>query len=452
MTNIAWVKVPGEDGQPARKAETWNLVTGCTPCSAACLNCYAARMAGSRLWNNRRYYGLTGKFEGRYYYNGIVRYHDDLLDVPLHWRDPRTVFVCSMSDLFHPNVPFRFLADMFNVICDKRCEEHTFQILTKRPKRIMEFLQWCDKHRAVTLDVNGPLSNLWLGTTVENQEMADKRIPELLKCLAVVRFLSCEPLISAVDLSEWLPKGGHYDRRRNVVSRPNGARMVLCQNERNNLEDGQIRGQRASDDAAHKTTACRTKHQQERGLSESLVSRKRQTEANCGTSDCLDGEKSGDDSTRDGNESQRWHQGQQSSIQSRTGDAERKRQALLPGVGQKTESSKRRTKCQCQIERGASAEDKRALEEQKCLAAKVGNDFRCNADDDIGDRNTQKLGPFIDWVIVGAETGPHARPMKLEWAFDIQKQCRKAGIAFFFKQGSPGQVIPPELNVREWPR
>lgn len=281
-TNIAWVNRPGTKG------ETWNPVTGCTPCSPGCLNCYAATMAGTRLQHHDRYRGLTVCENGRHRYTGEVRLNHDRLDVPLHWRNPRTVFVCSMSDLFHPKVRGAFLDDVWYRM--GRTPQHTYQILTKRADMMAAAFEY---------GVMRELPNVWLGTTVENQAMADERIPHLLKCPAPVRFLSCEPLLERLDLrldGAWCPK-------------------------------------------------CKA--------------------------------------------SRETHAGEWSFYV-------------------------------CNV---------------------------CNThSDSVGVRNR------IHQVIVGAETGPNARPMEFEWALDIQRQCRAAGIPFFFKQGPRGVPVPPELDVREWPK
>lgn len=207
---------------------TWNPVTGCTRVSAGCDHCYAARMT-YRLerMRNDRYTGLTvlNNKEDRHF-SGVVRCHEDLLDQPLHWRNPRRIFLCSMSDLFHPKVPFDFIDLVFAVMA--RCQQHTFQVLTKQPERMAEYCNYLESHEhsvaeqwvdaAETLYFNGhdwsienaqdlhdqhiyPLPNVWLGTSLENQETADRRIPQLLECSTAFRFLSCEPLLGPVDLT-----------------------------------------------------------------------------------------------------------------------------------------------------------------------------------------------------------------------------------------------------------
>lgn len=157
---------------------TWNPVTGCTKVSEGCRNCYAERMT------NRFYPGRDFS---------EVRLHPARLDEPLHWKKPRRIFVCSMSDLFHKDVPDDFILDVFKRMM--LTGWHTYMVLTKRPVRMMEF---CNKY------FHAPLPAVWLGVTAENQAMADERIPILLQTPAVVRFVSVEPMLEKVNLVECL--------------------------------------------------------------------------------------------------------------------------------------------------------------------------------------------------------------------------------------------------------
>lgn len=163
--------------------KTWNPVTGCTKVSQGCKNCYAERMY-------ERFHG-KGSFR-------TVTCHTDRLSIPLKWKKPAMIFVNSMSDLFHPDVPFEFVRQVLATIHDT--PTHTYQVLTKRPARMVEFFKWLKNS---SLMVNFP--NLWLGVSVENQAAADERIPLLMQVPAAVRFLSCEPLLGPVDISTYLP-------------------------------------------------------------------------------------------------------------------------------------------------------------------------------------------------------------------------------------------------------
>ena len=162
---------------------TWNPITGCSPVSEGCANCYAARMA-KRL-AGRCGYDADDPFQ--------VTIHRDRLDDPLRWRKARRVFVCSMGDLFHEDVPFHKISAVWDVMFD--APQHTYMILTKRPARAAEFASWMDD---VGRRIDYP--NVWLGVTAENQTMLDKRVPALFSIPAAVRFVSCEPLLGLVDL------------------------------------------------------------------------------------------------------------------------------------------------------------------------------------------------------------------------------------------------------------
>lgn len=163
---------------------TWNPVTGCTKISAGCRNCYAERMAKRlQAMGNRRYL------------NGFrTTLHSDVIDLPKSWRVGRRIFVNSMSDLFHPDVPFHFIDQVFQTM--RECPHHVFQILTKRSSRL----------RAVAPQLEWP-PNAWMGVSVENAD-ALPRVDDLREVPAAVRFLSCEPLIGS--LSDINLRGIHW--------------------------------------------------------------------------------------------------------------------------------------------------------------------------------------------------------------------------------------------------
>jgi protein gp37 len=204
---------------------TWNPLAGCTWQSPGCDRCYAAVMArrldamaqadiaaGRDPGRKRKYMGTTNKNKaGRIMFNGKVNLDESALSEPLTWAKPRLVFVNSMSDLFHKDVPFSFVADVFNVM--RRASKHTFQVLTKRTERMAQFFAEWAKPGYV-------YDNVWCGTSVENQEQADKRIPHLLKVPARVRFLSCEPLLGPIDLGRAIPCGYYCDERVGHVDHP----------------------------------------------------------------------------------------------------------------------------------------------------------------------------------------------------------------------------------------
>jgi protein gp37 len=184
-TKIEWVL--NSDGTLGK---TWNPITGCTKISAGCKNCYAERM--SKRLAGRYGYPLKNPFQ--------ITLHRKRLEQPDGWHKPLMIFLCSMSDFFHEDVPLDYNVDIINII--NRCPHHTFQILTKRSDRILKIRQkikrWPD--------------NAWLGVTVEAKNYKE-RITHLKQVDCAIRFLSCEPLLEdlgKLDLDgiDWVIVGG----------------------------------------------------------------------------------------------------------------------------------------------------------------------------------------------------------------------------------------------------
>ena len=189
--------------------KTWNPITGCNKVSAGCKNCYAEGIA-KRFWGERKF--------------GDVEYHEDRLTQPLRWRKPSMVFVNSMSDLFHESIDFSVIAKIFDVMATdliprkgktwEDCEDesdykdvakHTYQILTKRPERIEDFVYYLsenvggDNPISVTMEVTGNFGdNIWLGVSVENAGTIG-RIEPLVKSPSKIKFISFEPLLEPID-------------------------------------------------------------------------------------------------------------------------------------------------------------------------------------------------------------------------------------------------------------
>lgn len=227
---------------------TWNPVTGCSAVSPGCAHCYAATMTKRLAAMGREEY--EGLLNSHGHFNGKVNQLTERLAVPLKWRKPRMVFVNSMSDLFHEEIPDKFIRMVFAIM--SICGQHTFQVLTKRAKRMAEWFAndenslsacqaeliasdwWCDvrpdrtptnrDRMRDTSQINGtrrgvgdgnywPLGNVWLGVSSEDEKRAYERIPHLIDCPAVVRFVSAEPLLGPIDFSgffgvDWVIVGG----------------------------------------------------------------------------------------------------------------------------------------------------------------------------------------------------------------------------------------------------
>lgn len=209
---------------------TWNPVTGCSVVSPGCTNCYAMKLAGTRLQHHPSRFGLTRGSKAGPVWTGDVRFNTEWLVQPLRWRRPRKIFVCAHGDLFHESVPDEWIDQVFAVMA--LCPQHIFQVLTKRSDRMRAYLTatatpgritrpildvaiadpslfridpWpvksignIDDPQDVTIAL--PLPNVWLGVSAEDQPRADRRIPDLLATPAAVRFLSCEPLLGLIDL------------------------------------------------------------------------------------------------------------------------------------------------------------------------------------------------------------------------------------------------------------
>ncbi|MEQ9518481.1 MAG: phage Gp37/Gp68 family protein [Parvibaculum sp.] len=213
---------------------TWNPIVGCSVVSPGCTNCYAMKLAGTRMKNHPTRQGLTGESKAGPVWNGQVRFNEKELLKPLSWRKPRKIFVCAHSDLFQEAVPDEWIDKVFAIMA--LCPQHTFQVLTKRPERMREYMQdefvTCRWHLAafmhhqkefqagvrvfgsISVDeddewhVPMPLPNVWLGVSVEDQTRADERIPVLLATPAAKRFVSAEPLLGPVDLSQIVSREG----------------------------------------------------------------------------------------------------------------------------------------------------------------------------------------------------------------------------------------------------
>jgi protein gp37 len=178
--------------------KVWNPVTGCSKISPGCDNCYAYSMS-KRFCKE---WGLSADDPFK------VTIHPDRLNQPINWKKPSKIFVCSMADLFHDDVPTEFISDVFRVM--EQAKQHTFLILTKRPERMRQLINgvvtgWETEHR----------KHIWLGVTAENQEQANKRIPVLLQIPAAVRFVSVEPMLGTVDINQYLPHNPRLFSERN---------------------------------------------------------------------------------------------------------------------------------------------------------------------------------------------------------------------------------------------
>lgn len=182
---------------------TWNPIRGCSRVSPGCVNCYAERIAARFSKEGRPFEGIAKMTKAGPRWTHKIRLLPEKLEEPFHWKKPRKVFVNSMSDLFHPDVPLEFIQKMFVVM--EQAPQHVFQILTKRGTRLQELdseLSWTQ--------------NVWMGVSVENQDYLE-RIRELQQTHAHIKFLSLEPLLGPLpnlDLTgiDWVIVGGESVR------------------------------------------------------------------------------------------------------------------------------------------------------------------------------------------------------------------------------------------------
>lgn len=202
MTKIEWTEV------------TWNPIVGCSLASPGCTNCYAMRFAGTRLGHVPKYDGLTQPAKLGPVWTGKLALDKKALLAPLGWKRPRMVFVNSMGDLFHDHIPDEWIDRVFAVMA--LCPQHTFQVLTKRSARMRNYCQsrfeteWGSEQLWEAIEDlsdrggehDAPLPNVWLGVSVEDQQRADERIPDLLATPAAVRWISAEPLLGPVNITD----------------------------------------------------------------------------------------------------------------------------------------------------------------------------------------------------------------------------------------------------------
>lgn len=191
---------------------TWNPIVGCSRVSEGCRHCYAERQAyRAEAMGIPQYEGMTHKVGSEIRWTGKVALVESALELPLKWKKPRRIFVNSMSDLFHETVPDEWIDRIATVMVE--ASQHTFQVLTKRPERMLAYLAG-RKHLIDTVEnrpVEWPSRNIWWGVSVEDQATADARIPLLLRTPAAVRWVSYEPALGPVDF------GGITDRRGQVI-------------------------------------------------------------------------------------------------------------------------------------------------------------------------------------------------------------------------------------------
>ena len=233
---------------------TWNVITGCTVLTPGCTNCYAMRLAGTRLRHHPSRVGLTVQTKAGPVWNGQVRFNEQWLDQPLRWKRPRKIFVCAHGDLFHPAVPDSWIDRVFAVMA--LAPQHTLMVLTKRADRMKAYMLerwqpskaqnfagidipaepagsgesredqvrrecepllerfgladttkdhlWTENGDCKAMKWEWPLPNVWMGVSAEDQRRADERVPDMLATPAAVRWVSAEPLLGPIDFRRYI--------------------------------------------------------------------------------------------------------------------------------------------------------------------------------------------------------------------------------------------------------
>lgn len=419
---------------------SWNPVTGCTPVSEGCQNCYAKRMA-KRL-RGRCGYPADDPFR--------VTLHPERLEEPLKWKKPRRVFVCSMGDLFHEDVHPYDIMQIFNVMA--KAKQHTFLVLTKRPERMLEFYKRLRPGNVIPgpyFSITGigegwagspPVlpDNIWLGVTAENQQRADERIPILLQIPATVRFVSCEPLLSAIDLTKWLGGKNINDGCRKTILCPNGDRGIQYFTNRRDLETQRAdRECQRCESEVERNPDEKSRNNAKPGPFKSSNDREWQESNGLCSSCSMDVLQQGRNTGSFGDKPQRRESKEQSSRQLGVGDQEREYLACGAGVealGQ--EGTTRGEEFKCKTYSPTGYRNTVDLEEPRDVLITNSGTLQSVCDDNTGylpSENMETSFRGINWCIVGGETGPGARPMHPDWVRSLRDQCQDAGISFFLK-------------------
>lgn len=228
---------------------TWNPITGCEIVSAGCTNCYAMKLAGTRLKDHPSRSGLTIMSRSGPVWNGTVRWNEEWINQPLNWKRPRMIFVCAHGDLFYEAVPTEWIDRVFGIMA--LATDHIFQVLTKRPERMRAYLADplaqgriakaamdaapvgrnigdaalmvvpTSEHPYQFGENRWPLPNVWLGVSAEDQKAAEERIPLLRQTRAAIRWVSYEPALGPIDWNRWV-----FNREAVIRYAVNGPAML----------------------------------------------------------------------------------------------------------------------------------------------------------------------------------------------------------------------------------
>lgn len=441
-------------------------VNACVVVSDGCRNCYAASI--TRHWWPKN----EGKFPGYslpLINSGKIVLVEEELQAILRLDDrirrgkadpaQNKVFWCDMSDMFGAWVPFNLIDRCFAVMALTPNLVH--QVLTKRPERLEEYLTFHVGHNGEHLydnflwkskiDMSWPLPNVWLGTSVENQKAADERIPHLLKCPAAVRFLSCEPLVSDVNLVKWLQEGSQNDNRRSDDS---------CDVYTRGVDNGQPGSDLAAQGSEpwvqniRQGNLLHTEESRHWSIQEGRIqegsgnSRGGEICSSCAQSR-VDGIEPEVHSIGLRSQSQGWHQRQQPSGELGVSDSITEFNSLSACAGEPSQEN------QIQADSESGSRNQVFIGQQIDAACSDSRNVSRVRGDSEEHLQTPKvdvvagIASNIHWVIAGGESGSKARPCHIKWMASLRDQCQEAEVPFFLKQWGewvPNPKTPMELE------
>ena len=472
MTKIEWTQTVNKDGS-ITKGKSWNPVRGCSIVSKGCTNCYAMKQAHRFSGKGGLYEGLTKLTNGGPVWTGKIKLVPEFLDHPLHWKKPRKVFVNSMSDLFHEDVPDDFIDQVFAVMA--LCPQHTFQILTKRAERMKKWFDaWPDgagrfhhvcnaaigilkpdwkshswnfetpeikkAHDAVNKD-SWPLKNVQLGVSVEDQPTADERILLLLETPAAVRWVSAEPLLGAIDIRQYLGHNPVYETEteRGVCLPVRTERRSGNYAKRNNLENTEKRVGQVEKESG-KSPVQKSQSGTRRGGLPASSRDDEWEEGVCSSSQGSVATFQRENTSRINDQPQRREEKKELPEQSGVSN-------LLRSANPRHQSSKSGSRLQ--------PERRKKLNVQNHKQSGKGNTYeksqrRVVERDSTGlqhdipkhIKNSVTPSPGVIWTVCGGESGHKARPMHPAWVRSLRDQCVAANVPFLFKQW--GEYLPCE--------
>lgn len=456
--------------------ETWEPVLGCTRVSPGCENCYAERLIAVRMSKNPctpRYHGLAQcNKAGEPRWTGAVTPQRDHLRMPLSWTKKKMIFVCSRSDLFHDKVPDAYLDEVFAVMLisslHERSPGHVFQLLTKRIRRAMLYLN--GDHLPTRISCAGAAlmknsgfwasvlwqhvashglthPNIWLGTSVEDQERADERVPLLLNCPASVRWVSAEPLLGPLDLEQFLryhPSHEHHQERRGVDLL--GGSDLACRKAWMESVESNSSHRKVSTSAGRaERSAIGVSVGPGDGEWPSYVGHGAPSSVETWTRSAA---------RRNDDQPQERGEVRQQAGQSGACDQVGEHQARSACSTRRESGESERRKKPCgEVDVGSSDGDSSASSQRRETVTACEGIPGCCADD-LAHRAWRQKSL---WLVCGGESGPGARSFEIKWARSIVAQCRKAGIPVFVKQlgaraedpehGVAGRLLELPLHV-----